>query len=466
VTTTPLPGATGPAATLRPRRVTAWSAVLLLPMAGFALLLARPDLDGRWQHHPSHFWLVLAAGGLNAVLAYGTGTAARRRGDARVALVSLAFLAAAGFLGLHALATPGVLLDAPNAGFALATPVGLLVAAGFAAWSSADLHGTRGIAVVRHTGALQAAVIAALLLWAAASLAEAGPLADAPPVERASGPLLVLALMAAAGYLFAVLRYLRTPRHPASPLPLVMAAAWLLLAEAAVAVGWGRNWHASWWEWHVLMLAAFVVVAVGAQRSWHEERWVGLYLPTTASARREVSILFADLQGFTAFSERHEPEEVTAMLNSYFTEAVPAVVGRFGGQVDRLVGDALMATFNTRGDQPDHARRAAGAALELQRVTGALAQEHPGWPRFRVGVNTGSAAVGVLGTAGGRTWTVIGDTVNTAARLEGKAPVGGVLVGAPTLRRLPDALAEPVGEIPVKGRSHPVEAHRLLGLGS
>ena len=81
---------------------------LLLPLAGLALLLAAPELDVRWEHHPSHFWLVLAAGTINAALAYATGSAARRHGDARVFLVSLGFLAAAGFLGLHALATPGV----------------------------------------------------------------------------------------------------------------------------------------------------------------------------------------------------------------------------------------------------------------------------------------------------------------------------------------------------------------------
>ena len=109
-----------------------------------------------------------------------------------------------------------------------------------------------------------------------------------------------------------------------------------------VAVTLGRDWHVSWWEWHVLMLAAFVVVAVSAQRSWREERWVGLYLPDTASAQRDVSVVFADLQGFTAFSERHTPQQVSAMLNAYFSEAIPHVVERFGGEIDRLVGDAIM----------------------------------------------------------------------------------------------------------------------------
>src|SRR4051812_27447062 len=117
--------------------------LLAIPMAGFWLLLAAPSLDGHWEQHPAHFWLVLGAAATNASLALATGDAARQRGDARLFLVSLAFLSAAGFLGLHALATPGVLLDGHTAGFVIATPIGLLVAAGFAALSSEPLDGER-----------------------------------------------------------------------------------------------------------------------------------------------------------------------------------------------------------------------------------------------------------------------------------------------------------------------------------
>ncbi|HSD78728.1 MAG TPA: hypothetical protein VLA98_15040, partial [Solirubrobacteraceae bacterium] len=91
----------------------AFALALALPLAGLLVLLAAPDADVRWEDHPAHFWLVLAAAGLSAVLAVAVGDTARRRGDARLVLVSLGFLAAAGFLGLHALATPKVLLDGP-----------------------------------------------------------------------------------------------------------------------------------------------------------------------------------------------------------------------------------------------------------------------------------------------------------------------------------------------------------------
>jgi class 3 adenylate cyclase len=191
---------------------------------------------------------------------------------------------------------------------------------------------------------------------------------------------------------------------------------------------------------------------------------VGLYLPDTASAQREISVVFADLQGFTGFSERHTPQQVSEMLNAYFSEAIPHVVKRFGGEVDRLVGDAMMVTFNTRGDQPDHAQRAAGAALAIQEATGAVAAENPGWPRFRAGVNSGEVAVGVLGTTGGRTFTAVGDAVNVAARIEGTAAVGEVAVSAATLRQLSGARVEPMGLIDVAGRSDPVDVYRLVAI--
>jgi class 3 adenylate cyclase len=447
------------------QRAVARAVVLALPILGLLLLIAQPRLDVRWEHHPAHFWLVLIAAALSVALAYATGSAARRRNDARVFLVSLSFLAAAGFLGLHALATPGVLLEGQNAGFTLAMPIGLLVSSVFAAASSAELDAEPAAAVMRRAGLLRGSLLAVMVGWAVVSLLSLPPLRGIAPPERASGPLIVLSVVGFALYAIAVVRYLRLPRHPASAaLVIAMASAFVLLAEAEVAVAIGRNWHATWWEWHLLMLVSFIVVAVTAQRQWHEERFAGLYLRETAKGTREISVLFADLQGFTTFSEHHEPHEVTTMLNEYFGVAIPPVVEQYGGQVDRLVGDALMVTFNTQGGQPDHAERAARAALAIQQVTGEVAAAHPGWPRFRVGVNTGEAAVGLLGTAGGRTFTVIGDAVNLAARLEGAASVGEVLIGAETARRLPTARTEALGPVQVKGKAESVEVYRLVDL--
>ncbi|NUR07407.1 MAG: adenylate/guanylate cyclase domain-containing protein [Nocardioidaceae bacterium] len=443
-----------------------WTAVvvtaLVLPLLGLVLLLSQPALDLHWEHHPSHFWLVLGTAVVAAVLAYATGAAAVLRGDARVLFVSLSFLSASGFLGLHALATPGVLLSQPNAGFVVATPVGIALGSVFAAWSTIDRTGDRAVAAVRLGRGLRLALLALMAVWALASVSGLPPLSGS--VDRVERLPVVLAVPAIVLYGYAAVRYLALWRARGAPMLVAMMAAFLLLGEAMVAISFARNWHLSWWEWHLLMLAAFALVAVGAQHSWREERFAPVYSEETLRGRRDVSVLFADLQGFTTYSEAHRPEEVTAMLNAYFHAAVPAVVAPYGGEVDRIIGDALMVTFNKNGNQPDHAHRAAAAGLAMQQATRRVADAHEGWPRFRVGINSGPATVSVLGTGGGRTHTVIGDTVNTASRIEGKAPAGGVAISAATRDLLPDALTAPLGSLELKGKTEPVETYLLLAM--
>jgi len=152
------------------------------------------------------------------------------------------------------------------------------------------------------------------------------------------------------------------------------------------------------------------------------------------------------------------------MLNAYFDVAIPPVVKEYGGDVDRIIGDALMVTFNKRGDQPDHAWRAAAAGLALQDATARVGAAHPHWPRFRVGINSGPVSVGLLGTDGGRTHTVIGDAVNVAARIEARAPAGAVAMGPGTKALLPGATTESLGLLELKGKAEPLEAFRLISL--
>ena len=122
----------------------------------------------------------------------------------------------------------------------------------------------------------------------------------------------------------------------------------------------------------------------------------------------------------------------------------------------------MMATFNSRGDQPNHAVLASCAGLALQEAIGRLADRHPGWPRLRVGVNTGEAVLCELGGHGHVAYTLVGDTVNTGSRLEGKAPVGSVLIGSETYRRLPEAaVVEKMDGIMVKGKVDALEAYVL-----
>ena len=438
-----------------------WGFALTLPLAGLLLMLAAPSADAHWEHHPSHFWLVLGTAAVSTTLAFATSAIALRRADARLFLISLSFLAAAGFLTLHALATPGVLLDGPNQGFTIATPVGLLVAAIFAGWSALRLPKLRAEALMRHAQLLRAGLIAVMMIWAAISLGSVPPLDDPTPVERAGGGLIALALLALLPYTFAAWRYAAMALRTGAPLLLAVASAFTLLAEAMIAVALARSWHASWWEWHVLMLMAFGAIAYSARREDGEERFSDLYLDDTAAGKREVSVMFADLQGFTSFSEGRDPREVSDMLNTYLRVAIPPIVREHGGEIDRLMGDGIMATWGTRGDQPDHARRAVAAALAVQRETSRIADEHPGWPRFRAAVNTGEALVGVLGAESGRSYTVVGDTVNLAARLESQAPPGRVVIGVTTLRAVPGARVEALEPLRVKGRSEAVDAYLM-----
>src|SRR5215210_2237913 len=127
-----------------------WPLIVAVPLGGLALLLLAPDTDVHWEHHPSHFWLVLSISVVSVALGALTSEAATRRSDARLFLVSLAFLTSAGFLGLHALATPGVLLEGKNTGFVIATPVGLALASVFAALSSLELGPKTAQAILRH----------------------------------------------------------------------------------------------------------------------------------------------------------------------------------------------------------------------------------------------------------------------------------------------------------------------------
>ena len=386
---------------------------------------------------------------LNAVLAYATGVAARRRADRRVHLVSLAFLAAAGFLALHALATPGVLLDTPNLGFAIATPIGLVLAGALAAASALESDRVR-------PAHLEAALLAALALWAVASLALLPDVADEAVPERLSLPLVALSALGVTAYAFAVVRYLALYRRRRSELVLGFTLAFVLLAEAMVAVALGRNWQASWWEWHVLMLGAFALIAVMAHREGPAERFGRLY---GDRPDEWVTVFFADLQGFTTWSERHGAAEVAEMLDTQFAAAIPAVE-RHGGEVDRLIGDAVFATFH--GERCSE--RAARAALELQAATTALRDGRPDWPRFRVGLNAGAASLAVLGTGTGRTYSAIGDTVNLGSRIEALAPAGGVAISGEVAAALPDAVTEPLGTVTVKGRGEPVEVLLLRAL--
>jgi adenylate cyclase len=448
--------------------VAAWMLAAALPRVGLVSLLLREQLDPNWHNHRAHFTVFLAVGVGVFVLAYAAGGAANRRGDARVLLISLAFLATGGFLGLHALGTAGVLFTHEYAGFKVANPVGLVLAALFAVASGfVDLRPSFAPLVVRHRVALRRAVLAAMAVWFVWTVIELPPLHE-PSSEGGSRSLLAaMAGIGAVVYAVAAARYWYVYRGRIALLQASVIACFVLLAEAmiGVALTGERAWHASWWEWHALIVTAYAVVSFAAHRQWHDERFRALYLPTTRERVQSVSVLFSDLAGFTAFAERATPADVASVLNTYYAAAAPLITRRFGGEVEKFMGDGMMATFNSRGDEPDHAVRAAGAALALQQELTAVAEANPGWPRLRVGVNSGVAVVREMGGDGFVAYEIVGDTVNTASRLESEAPEGGVLIGAETRRALPDgSVVEAVPGLRVKGKQEAVDAYLLRAL--
>jgi class 3 adenylate cyclase len=181
-------------------------------------------------------------------------------------------------------------------------------------------------------------------------------------------------------------------------------------------------------------------------------------------AEREITVLFGDLRGFTSLSERLSPPELVQLLNRYYSAAGQVVLEQ-GGTIDKFMGDAMMALFNAPAQQDDHALRACRAALAMQQAIAPIAAEAPDLPRFGIGINTGSALVGNIGSEAIRNFTAIGDTVNLASRLQARAEGGQVLINASTYALVRDHVeVQPIGQIYVKGKQAPVEAYVLLGI--
>lgn len=181
--------------------------------------------------------------------------------------------------------------------------------------------------------------------------------------------------------------------------------------------------------------------------------------PTATGDRREVTVLFVDLRGYTRFSERHRPEDVVGMLNRFFSIVV-AVVDREGGWVNKFEGDAALCLFGAPQNEPDHAARALRAAAaipaELRRSTGLL--------RAGIGVATGEVIAGFIGTPERFEYTVIGDVVNVASRLCDLAkdePTGVLATRSTVIAADRPAAWRPAGRMTVRGRRERAEVYSI-----
>jgi adenylate cyclase len=176
-----------------------------------------------------------------------------------------------------------------------------------------------------------------------------------------------------------------------------------------------------------------------------------------AAQDRDISVLFADLVGFTTMCESLAPAEVATLLNRFFSEMTEAIFAE-DGTVDKFIGDAILGVFGAPVEQRDHARRAVRAAQAMRRGVARLnaGSERP--LRVRYAINSGTAIAGDVGSARRREYTVLGDVVNTAARLEALARPDQIIISRATYERIsPLIAATPLGDVAIRGRAAAVE---------
>jgi adenylate cyclase len=185
-----------------------------------------------------------------------------------------------------------------------------------------------------------------------------------------------------------------------------------------------------------------------------------------ASHRREVTVVFCDLRGFTAFTEASEPEEVMAVLHDYH-EGMGELIFRYEGTLDRFAGDGIMIIFNDPIPCADHTERAVRLALEMRDRVETLAQQ---WRRkghtlgFGVGIAAGYATLGQIGFERRREYTAIGSVINLASRLCDEAQPGQIVIGQRAFSAIEqDVDARAIGELNLKGFAKPVAAYEVLG---
>lgn len=194
----------------------------------------------------------------------------------------------------------------------------------------------------------------------------------------------------------------------------------------------------------------------------------GTYTLKLGGEIRDIAVIFVDIRGFTQLSEKLGPEQVVEILNSYM-ELGTSCIFKHGGTLDKFIGDAVMAVFNAPFDTEDHVFKAVQAALDMAEGSKKLEEEFlercGEKVGFGIGVNCGNAVVGNIGCEFRMDYTAIGDTVNTAARLEAAAPRGKIYISDEVYKRLNGRIkADLVGDIPLKGKSKNVTVYSVTGL--
>jgi len=187
-----------------------------------------------------------------------------------------------------------------------------------------------------------------------------------------------------------------------------------------------------------------------------------------SAKEQQVTVLFSDIKGFTGMSEKLDPSGVKALLDDYFERMTEILLDKYDGTLDKYIGDAIMALFGapfSKGPEED-ARRAVGAAVDMRDAIEVLSKTNPLYANFqvRIGVNTGRMVAGMLGSRRRLEYSVIGDAVNIASRLESSGEPGRIQIGESTYDLVKSAFAcESAGERGLKNRERPVRAWWVIG---
>ncbi len=194
----------------------------------------------------------------------------------------------------------------------------------------------------------------------------------------------------------------------------------------------------------------------------------GTYELKLGGEKRDIAVLFVDIRGFTTLSENMEPEQVVSILNRYL-EMTTACIFKHGGTLDKFIGDATMAVFNAPFDTDDYVYKAVHTAWDIVQGGKEIEKEFKAKYNkeigFGVGVNCGPAVVGNIGCEFRMDYTAIGDTVNTAARLEANAPKGTVYISDAVYEQIKNRISvNEIGEIPLKGKSKGVNVYAVTGM--
>lgn len=187
---------------------------------------------------------------------------------------------------------------------------------------------------------------------------------------------------------------------------------------------------------------------------------------SSVSARRNIAVLFVDIRGFTTMSESLEPEQVVSILNEYFSVVYSSIIA-WNGTLDKFIGDAAMAVFNAPNDVEDYVFNAVCAADDIQKNFEPLREkfmsEYGKEVHLGIGINSGTAIVGNIGCMGRFDYTAIGDTVNTASRLESKALPGQILISETVYAEVESRVSvDRVGALSLKGKTKAVETYQII----